>query len=140
MMRKWLFPLSVLLLYVVLYGPATAAEPQNAKVKSCLKSKECAFIVSGAATDDPKMSFLVHDKVWKTFGYLDKEDLRRILRYKIEEANEKPGKYIHVSKKAPSYDAMERNIKNMRSYSVFVSYGKNRKGDLQLDEETMINW
>ena len=35
---------------------------------------------------------------------------------------------------------MERNIKNMRSYSVFISYGKDRKGGLQMDEETMINW
>lgn len=140
MMRKWIFTVSVVLLCVSLHSHATAAEPQNAKVKMCLKSKECAFIISGAATDDPKMSFLVYDKVWKTFGFLDKEDLRRILRYKIEEANARPDKYIHVSKKSPSYDDMERNIKNMRSYSVFISYGKDRKGGLQLDEETMINW
>ena len=100
-MRKCSITVALLLLCIFFAAHATAAEPQNVRVKSCLKSKECAFIVSGSATDDPKMSFLVYDKVWKTFGHLDKEDLRRILRYKIEEANAKPHKYIHVSKKSP---------------------------------------
>lgn len=112
----------------------------NSKINDCIKTKNCTFIITGAATEDPKMSFLVQEKTWKTFTVLDKNDLKRILKTKITGANQKPDKYIHMSKKAPSYERIKRNIENMRSYSVFLSYGKNAKGNLQLDQEIMINY
>ena len=112
----------------------------NSKINGCLKSKSCKFIITGTATDDPRMSFLVQEKIWKTLTVLDKNDLKRILIAKISDANEKPDKYVHVSKKAPSYDRLRRNIENMRSYSVFLSYGKDTKGNLQLDEEILVNY
>jgi hypothetical protein len=112
----------------------------NSKVNNCLKAKNCKFIVTGTAIEDPKMSFLVHEKTWKTFTALDKNDLKRILKAKIADANEKPDKHIHVSKKAPSYERLKKNIENMQSYSVFLSYNKNTKGNLQLDQEILINY
>jgi hypothetical protein len=62
------------------------------------------------------------------------------LKLKISDANEKPDKHVRVSKKAPSYDRLRKNIENMRSYSVFVSYGKDTKGNLQFDEEILVNY
>jgi len=112
----------------------------NSKINGCLKSKSCKFIIAGAATEDPRMSFLVQEKIWKTFTVLDKNDLKRILKAKISDANEKPDKHVHVSKKAPSYERLRKNIENMRSYSVFLSYGKDTKGNLQMDEEILINY
>jgi hypothetical protein len=119
--------------------PVTAGSG-NGKIRECLKSKNCKFVVTGTATEDPRMSFLVHDRVWKTFTDLDKYDLRRMLRARIREANGKPDKYVHVSKRAPSYERIKTNIENMQSYSVFVSHGKDKKGILQLDEEIMVNY
>jgi hypothetical protein len=112
----------------------------NSKVNDCLKTKNCKFIVTGAATEDPKMSFLVQESIWKTFTAFDKNDLKHILKAKIADANQKPDKHIHVSKKAPSYERIKRNIENMRSYSVFLSFGKNTKGNLQFDQEILINY
>jgi hypothetical protein len=112
----------------------------NSKINDCLKSKNCKFIVTGTATEDPRMSFLVQEKTWKAFTVLDKNDLKRILKTKISLANEKPDKHVHISKKAPSYDRLRKNIENMRSYSVFLSYGKDTRGNLQLDEEILVNY
>lgn len=112
----------------------------KSKIKHCLKTKNCVFTVSGIATEEPRMSFVVEEKLWKTFTVFDKNELKHTLKAKITEANEKPDKYIHVSKKSPSYDRLRRNIENMRSYSVIISYGKTKKGDLQLDEEILINY
>ena len=86
------------------------------------------------------MSFLVQEKTWKAFTALDKNDLKRILKTKISLANEKPDKHVHISKKAPSYERLRKNIENMRSYSVFLSYGKDTRGNLQLDEEILVNY
>ena len=119
---------------------AVKGNKSNSKINGCLKSKSCKFIITGTATDDPRMSFLVQEKIWKTLTMLDKNDLKRILIAKISDANEKPDKYVHVSKKAPSYDRLRRNIEKMRSYSVFLSYGKDTKGNLQLDEEILVNY
>jgi hypothetical protein len=119
---------------------AAAKARANNKVSKCLKEKECLFFVSGSMTQDPKMSLLVLDKVWKTFLDKDRHDLREMLKKKIKEANDKPEKYVHVSKKAANYDTLKRNIQGMRSYSVFLSHGKDRKGVLGLDEEIMVNY
>jgi hypothetical protein len=119
---------------------AVKGNKSNSKINGCLKSKSCKFIITGTATDDPRMSFLVQEKIWNTLTVLDKNDLKRILIAKISDANEKPDKYVHISKKAPSYDRLRKNIENMRSYSVFLSYGKDTKGNLQLDEEILVNY
>jgi hypothetical protein len=138
---KRALPLFGLVLLIVVMNLAIATNTEaNPKIKKCLKSKDCRFIVSGSATQEPKMSFLVVDKVWKTFRDRDKTELREMLKRKIKEANGKPEKYVNISKKAKNYDPMRVNIANMRSYSVFLSYGKTRKGDLQLDEEIMVNY
>lgn len=139
-MRKyvtWTFVLVVVCLSCPLHVHAAKGNP---KINDCLKTKNCKFIVTGAASEDPKMSFLVHEKTWQAFTSLDKHDLKRTLKAKISDANQKPDKYIHVSKKAPSYERLRRNIENMRSYSVFLSYGKNTKGNLQLDQEILVNY
>jgi hypothetical protein len=112
----------------------------NRKVNACLKAKECKFIVHGVASEDPRMSFLVQEKIWKTFTHLDKYDLKRILKGKIGEAHEKPDKYTYASKKSPSYESLKKNVENMRSYSVILSYGKDTRGHLQLDQEILVNY
>jgi hypothetical protein len=134
--------LAIVSIIVICLSSATNANAAkgNSKVNDCLRAKNCKFIVTGTATEDPRMSFLVQEKIWKTFTALDKNDLKRILKAKIADANEKPDKHIHVSKKAPSYERLKKNIENMRSYSVFLSYGKNTKGNLQLDQEILVNY
>jgi hypothetical protein len=117
-----------------------ASERVTPKIKKCLKEKECRFVVTSCSTPDPKISFLVLDSVWKSFRDGDKDHLRELLKKKIKEANNKPEKYIRVSKKSPSYDSFLKNIKDMRSYSVIISYKKSRFGDLQQDEEVMVNY
>jgi hypothetical protein len=139
-MRKFVFFVAVITFFFLSNVCLVHAVRGNVKVNDCLKVKNCKFIVTSTATEDPKMSFLVHEKTWQTFTVLDKNDLKRILKAKITEANEKPDKYIHVSKKAPSYERLKRNIENMRSYSVLLSYGKNTKGNLQIDQEILINY
>jgi hypothetical protein len=139
-MRKSALFIVVIIVISLTNTTAVHAARGNIKINDCLKEKNCKFIITGAATEDPKMSFLVQEKTWKVFTVLDRNDLKRILKAKITEANQKPDKYIHVSKKAPSYERLKRNIENMRSYSVFLSYGKNTKGNLQLDQEIMINY
>jgi hypothetical protein len=118
----------------------TFAARGNSKIHDCLKTRNCKFIITGAATEDPRMSFLVLEKIWKTFSVLDKNDLKHILKAKVADANEKPDKHINVSKKASSYETLKRNIQNMRSYSVIISYGKNTRSELQLDEEILVNY
>ncbi len=130
----------VCLSHVTVLHAVKANRVSNNKISSCLKSKSCKFIVTGTATEEPRMSFLVQEKIWKTLTVLDRNDLKRILKARIAEANEKPDKYVHQSKKAPSYDRLRKNIENMQSYSVFLSYGKDSKGNLQLDEEILVNY
>lgn len=139
-MRVYVFCVSLMVVLWFSFVPPVHGAKGNAKITDCLKTKNCKFIVTGAATEDPKMSFLVHEKTWQSFTALDKADLKRTLKAKITDANHKPDKYIHVSKKAPSYERLKRNIENMRSYSVFLSHGKNSKGSLQLDEEILVNY
>jgi hypothetical protein len=139
-MSKSILFITVAIVISLSVATAIHAVKVNSKINDCLKSKNCKFIVTGTATEDPRMSFLVQDKIWKAFTVLDKNDLKRILKAKISEANEKPGKHVHISKKAPSYDRLRKNIENMRSYSVFLSYGKDSRGNLQLDEEILVNY
>lgn len=139
-MRVHVFCVSIVVVLCFSFVPPVHCAKVNAKITDCLKTKNCKFIVTGTATEDPKMSFLVHEKTWQMFTSLDKTDLKRTLKAKIAEANQKPDKYIHVSKKAPSYERLKRNIENMRSYSVFLSYGKNSTGSLQLDQEILVNY
>jgi hypothetical protein len=117
-----------------------ASERTNPKIKSCLKEKECRFVITGPSTPDPKMSFLVLDSVWKSFRNGDKDHLREVLKKKIKETNYKPEKYVRVSRKSPSYDAILKNVREIRSYSVIISYKKSHQGDLQQDEEIMVNY
>jgi hypothetical protein len=119
---------------------AIASERTTPKIKKCLKEKECRFVVTNASTPDPKMTFLILDKVWKLFRDGDKDHLREMLKKKVKEANNKPEKYVRVSKKSPSYETFIKNIKDMRSYSVIISYKISRFGDLQQDEEIMVNY
>ncbi len=117
-----------------------ASEQRNAKIKRCLKEKECRFIITDPATPDPKMSFLVFDRVWKGFTDGDKNYLREVLKKKIKEARGRPEKYIRLSKKSSSYDTIKKNIRQMRSYSVVISYSKTRRDDLRQDEMVLVNY
>ena len=128
----------IISLLCVVHG--IASERTTPKIKKCLKEKECRFVVTGPSTPDPKMSFLVLDSVWKSFREGDKDHLREMLKKKIKEANDKPQKYVRVSKKSPSYEFFKKNIMNMRSYSVMLSYKKSHQGDLQQDDEIMVNY
>jgi hypothetical protein len=139
-MRRYVFCIPIIAVLSLSWVSPVHAAKGNGKIIDCLKTKNCKFIVTGAATEDPKMSFLVHQKTCQTFTALDKSDLKRTLKKKISDANQKPDKYIHVSKKAPSYERLKRNIENMRSYSVILSYGKNTQGNLQLDQEILMNF
>lgn len=132
--------IKVLIILATIFFSITATAYGNPKIDKCLKTKNCLFFVFGSMTVDPKMSFLVMDKLWKTFDEKDKADLRAILKQKINEANSDPDKYIDIPKNAPLYNVIKPNIKNMRSYSIVLSHGKTSKGDLKIDEEIMVNY
>jgi hypothetical protein len=132
--------LFALIVFLIFVSYAIASERTTPEIKKCLKEKECRFVVTSLSTPDPKMTFLVLDKIWKLFRDGDKDHLREMLKKKVKEANDKPGKYVRVSKKSPSYETFIKNIKDMRSYSVIISYKKSPFGDLQQDEEIMVNY
>ena len=111
----------------------------NEMINKCKKEKNCDFIVFGTGTSDPRMSFIVFEKVFNKFTDKDKKDLKEILKQKIKEANRNPNKYVDIPASAPAYGMFLNNIKNMKSYSVILSEKKDRKG-LFVDKETMINY
>jgi hypothetical protein len=110
------------------------------QVEQCLKSGACAFVIAEPASTDPRLTFLVLEKTWKKFRETDKAELRQILKKKVKEARMNPDKFSSVSKKSPAYDAVIRNLKNMRSYAVFVCYNKDREGRLLPAKEVLTNY
>jgi hypothetical protein len=96
-------------------------------------------MVFGAGTSDPKMSFIVLEKTFKKFTDKDKNNLREILKRKIQDANSNPNKYVDIPATAPAYDMFLRNVRNMKSYSVILSEKKDKKG-LYIDKEIMVNY
>lgn len=94
----------------------------------------------GGFSSDPTMSFVVLKKSWITFSEKDKNELKSILKSKIDEAKSNPDKYNELSPSAPVYKRVNGNIKTMRSYSVVLSGSKSSSGALMLDNEIMKNW
>jgi len=112
-----------------------ACQINNKKIKKCLKEKNCTFIVFGALTPKPEMSFVVLKNVWKKFNLKDKQDLKKILECKIREARKNPTQFNTLNPYAPLYNLANKNIQNINSYSVILSHGKSDRGALYLDKE-----
>ncbi|TAN40764.1 MAG: hypothetical protein EPN22_16835 [Nitrospirae bacterium] len=97
-------------------------DAHNEKISNCLKNKDCIFMPFGEFTTNPRLSFLILEKLWLKFSDKDKSDARNILKEKIKEAND------------------GKEIRSIQSYSILLSRGKTKDGDLLIDKEIMMNF
>jgi hypothetical protein len=102
--HRVIFGLPVYLFALFLTENVLAQQPasnQNQKIADCLKSQKCVFQLRGEATTNPVMSFIVAKEVWESFGETDKNDLRTLLKQKIEQAKTQPEPYTDIPASAP---------------------------------------
>jgi hypothetical protein len=75
------------LLLLLFVGSVFAQQsPSNQKIDNCLKANKCAVQLRGEATANPVMSFIVVEEIWAAFDEKDKNDVRTLLKKKIEQA------------------------------------------------------
>ena len=67
------------------------------------KSNKCAVQLRGEATANPVMSFIVAEEIWAAFDEKDKNDVRILLKKKIEQAKVQPEAYTEIPASAPFY-------------------------------------
>lgn len=122
---------------------AVLAQPlgsnQNQKIENCLKSSKCVFQLRGEATANPVMSFIVAKEVRESFEEKDKNDLRALLKQKIEHAKARPELYTDIPASAPFYRRALDNIRSTRSYSVILSNSQ-PSGALSVDKEILVDF
>jgi hypothetical protein len=129
------------LLSLFLAGSALAQQPtSNQKIDNCLKANECVFQLRGEATANPLMSFIVVEEIWASFSEKDKDDLRALLKKKIEHAKAKPAAYTSVPVSVPFYRKALDDIRNTKSYSVLLSRGQSPSGALYVDKEILVDF
>jgi hypothetical protein len=92
---------SSLLLLLFVESVFAQQSPSNEKIDSCLKANKCAVQLRGEATASPVMSFIVAEEIWATFDEKDKNDVRILLKKKIEQAKVQPGSYTDIPASAP---------------------------------------
>ncbi|MCJ7600698.1 MAG: hypothetical protein MUO63_04245, partial [Desulfobulbaceae bacterium] len=124
-------------LLLLLYTASAFAQqsPSNQKIDNCLRANKCAIDLRGEATANPVMSFIVIKEIWTSFDEKDKNDLRTLLKKKIEQAKAQPETYASIPSSAPFYRKALENIRNTKSYSVILSRGLSPRGALYVDEE-----
>jgi hypothetical protein len=129
------------LLLLFFAGSACARQsPSNQKIDNCLKANKCAVQLRGEATANPVMSFIVAEEIWATFDEKDKNDVRILLKNKIEQAKAQPGVYTDIPASAPFYRKALDNIRNTKSYSVILSRGQSASGALSVDKEILVDF
>ncbi len=133
--------LSITICFVTVFtAMQAAAASADQQVTRCLKSGDCALVVVGPASSEPKLTLLVLEKAWKKFGEIDMAELRETLKERVYKAREKPDKFASVSKKSPAYDAVIRSLKNMKAYAVSVCYARDREGRLLPGREVLAGY
>lgn len=85
------------------------------------------------------MSFIVAKEVWESFEEKDKNDLRALLKQKIEHAKAQPELYTDIPASAPFYRRALDNIRSTRSYSVILSNSQ-PSGALSVDKEILVDF
>jgi hypothetical protein len=129
------------LLLLLFVGSVFAQQsPSNQKIDNCLKANKCAVQLRGEATASPVMSFIVVEEIWAAFDEKDKNDVRTLLKKKIEQARVQPGAYTDIPASAPFYSKALANIRNTRSYSVILSRGQSPRGALFVDKEILVDF
>jgi hypothetical protein len=129
-------------LLLLLFGGGIFAQqpPSNQKIDNCLKSNKCAVQLRGEATANPVMSFIVAEEIWATFDEKDKNDVRILLKKKIEQAKARPEAYTEIPASAPFYRKALDNIRNTKSYSVILSRSQSSSGALSIDKEILVDF
>src|SRR5262245_18517538 len=122
-----------LLLLLFVESVFAQQSPTNQKINKCLKANKCAVQLRGEATASPVMSFIVAEEIWATFDEKDKNDVRILLKKKIEQAKVQPGAYTDIPASAPFYSKALDNIRNTKSYSVILSRKRSSSGALSID-------
>jgi hypothetical protein len=141
--HRVIFRLSIYLLVLFIAESVFGQQPisnKNQKIEACLKSKKCVFQLRGEATANPVMSFIVAKEVWASFGEKEKDDLRTLLKEKMEQAKTKPELYTDIPASAPFYQKALSNIRNTRSYSIILSNSQGAGGALSVDNEILVDF
>lgn len=122
-------------------GSAFAQQaPSNQKIDNCLKTNKCVVQLRGEATANPVMAFIVAEEIWATFDEKDKNEVRTLLKLKIEQAKAQPGAFTEIPASAPFYRKALDNIRNTKSYSVILSRGQSASGALSVDKEILVDF
>jgi hypothetical protein len=129
-----------LLLLLFVESVFAQQSPSNEKIDNCLKANKCAVQLRGEATASPIMSFIVAEEIWATFDEKDKNDVRILLKKKIEQAKVQPGSYTEIPASAPFYSKALANIRNTKSYSVILSRSQSSSGALSIDKEILVDF
>lgn len=129
-----------------LFVPVTFAQQthSNEKIEHCQHTKQCKFEVTfrfrGKETiEKTVLSFVVDEKVWKSFSDKDKADLRLLLKEKVAEVQLHPEGYIkNLQASNPVYGTMVGILSTTRSYSVMPSDKRGADGSPSVNFEKEI--
>lgn len=114
--------------------------PSNQKIDNCLEANKCAVHLRGEATANPVMSFIVAEEIWTAFDEKGKNDIRILLKKKIEQAKVQPGVYTDIPASTPFYSKALDNIRNTKSYPVILSRSQSSSGALSIDKEILVDF
>lgn len=150
-----MFPRRVILFGIaaqVLWLSAAATFAQqaraNEKIERCQKAKQCKFEVTvrfrGKETiEKTVLSFVVDEKVWKTFTDRDKTDLRVRLKEKLAEVQAHPARYVgNLQPSNSAYQTMLGLLSTTRSYSVMLSDQQDPDGTpaVNFEKEILVDF
>jgi len=129
-----------------LFAPTSFAQSarSNEKIERCQRTKQCKFAVTfrfrGKETiEKTVLSFVVEQKLWKTFTEQDKMDLRVLLKEKLAEVQEHPERYVgNLEPSHPVYGTMLGILSTTRSYSVMPSDKHDTDGSSSVNFEKEI--
>ncbi len=146
-----MFPARMMLVAIAiqvlgLFVPVTFAQQthSNEKIEHCQQTKHCKFEVTfrfrGKETiEKTVLSFVVEEKLWKTFTDKDKAGLRIALKEKLAEVQLHPERYTKNLKPSnPAYGTMLGILSTTRSYSVMPSDKRDADGSPSVNFEKEI--
>ena len=110
------------------------------QIEDCLRIGKCIFQLRGEATPQPKMSFIVLDEIYNSFGTIHYNIVRSKLRSEIFKAQRSPENYANTPKSAPYYQTALKNIRSTSDYSIIISRGLSQTGSLNISEEIKYNF
>ncbi|MBM4257829.1 MAG: hypothetical protein FJ147_18300 [Deltaproteobacteria bacterium] len=135
---KSVLRVSSLLLLVFVGSVFAQQSPSNQKIDNCMKASKCAVQLRGEATANPIMSFIVAEEVWAAFDEKDKNDLRILLKKKIEQAKVQAETYTDIPASAPFDRKAIANIRNTKPYSVILSRSQSSSGALSMIKKSWL--